>query len=65
MVTGYEYDPVNGYELLRLLTQQGRVFHSDLEGYIGIASDGEEVLLGVDERATVEYLTTHPTPDTW
>lgn len=33
--------------------------------YVGKASDGEIVQIGHDEKSTIEYLKSNPSPDTW
>ena len=55
-----------GQLLIEELIRNG---HAWIEGqeYIGRASDGVEVGLGMlgDEKAMYAYLGEHPTPDTW
>ena len=52
--------------LIGNLVHSGKMFMEDGE-YVGIASDGVQVILGTvgEEDRLARYLTDHPTPDTW
>lgn len=52
--------------ILNTLLKDNRI-REDRGNYIGVASDGEEVLLGVTgaEIPLEEYLEEHPTPKYW
>lgn len=53
-----------GEQILQELLATG-IAHEERGQYFGVASDGQEVMIGDCRDSTIAYLETHPSPNDW